>query len=86
MGGIDYIGAAVIHDSYDNDIVIINTTFINNSGFVNTSDRGSTMKIYDCYFVQNEGTIISGRNCTCDMLITHTIGLRTTCMVNILPQ
>ena len=72
VGGIDYIGAAVIHDSYDNDIVIINTTFINNSGLVHTSDRGSTMKIYDCNFVQNEGTIISGRKCTCDMLITHT--------------
>ena len=77
---------AVIYDEFGSDIVIINTTFVNNSAsasnsyaqyhcygdrnitssIVHTSGHGSTVKIYDSHFVENEGVAISGENC--DML------------------
>ena len=80
---------AVLYDEFDSDVMITNTTFINNSandlytryachcfsdcnnitsGIVHTSCHGNT---YDSKFVQNEGIVILGENCT--MLITHTM-------------
>ena len=72
---------------FGSNIVIFNTTFVNNSAsasnlyaryhdcygdhnitssIVHTSGHGSTVKIYDSHFVENEGVAISGENC--DML------------------
>lgn len=40
------------------------------SGIVHTVGHGSTVKIYDSKFLQNEGDIIFGENL--NMIITHT--------------
>ena len=75
----------VIYDEFGSDIIIVNTTFINNSasdlcahycgnnfasGIVYANGHGNTVKIYASKFVQNVGLLIFGDNC--NMLITHT--------------
>ena len=66
------VGLGRVINNYDGDITILNTTFVNNSAvtfcyhnccftgglvFVN-GPHGSTIKIYDCKFVQNVGVVI----------------------------
>ena len=88
--GLNGAAVHVISIGFGSDIIIINTTFVNNrasnlcarypcyccsdcnitSSIVHTNGHGSTVKIYDSKFVQNEGVIIFGENC--DMHITHT--------------
>ena len=66
------VGLGRVIDNYDSDIMIFNTTFVNNSAttycyynccfngsivYANDS-QGSTVKLYDCNFVQNVGVVI----------------------------
>ena len=68
---------AVISIELKSDLVIINSSFINNSayvtrlsGIVHTIGHGSTVKIYDTRFMQNEGVILFGENL--NVIIAHT--------------
>ena len=70
------MGLGRVIDNYDSDIMIFNTTFVNNSattycyynccftgGIVAANGlQGSTMKIYDSKFVQNIGEIVYAAN------------------------
>ena len=88
---------AVISIEFGSDLVIINSTFINNhasglyyilcayychgdctSGIVHTSGHGSSVKIYDSKFMQNEGDIVYARE-NFNMLITHTRFMNNVC-------
>ena len=71
----------VIHDTGDNHVTIINTTFLNNSAtrsdcnntgaIVYTNSNKSMIEIYDSKFAQNVGVVIFGCN-NSSVIITHT--------------
>ena len=71
----------LIYDEFGSTIIIVNTTFINNSvsdssncnttgSIVYINNNRSTVNIFDSKFEQNVGVLILGDNC--NMLITHT--------------
>ena len=77
--GIDL--GAVIYDEVGSNITIINTTFINNSvsdssdcnargSIMHTNGHNTTMKIFNCRFIQNVGLLLFGVQS--NMLITRT--------------
>jgi hypothetical protein len=80
------LNGAVISNELGSDIVIINSTFIKNSaslhyasGIVHTSSHGTSVKIYDSKFVQNEGVILCGENF--NILIAHIRFMNNKCSI-----